>query len=534
MVTLALMVLLLVLAVGLLSLAAVSMRSSTLEHAKREAEANARLGMLLALGDLQKALGPDQRVSARASAVVADARQPNVLGAWHGWRWQPVLGGRPDYSTKSDQFERWLVSTPQPEDAQAVAYPAQEAKGVWLINPSNNPAAAATQAPLEMRASLVPVSTGTASGGTAWAVFDESCKGSVDIEPGVAKDKAGRLAARSAPERMRADILTATLGGLKEPHRLFTFDSAALLVGEAGRPEMRSRWHDLGVRSLGVLANAADGGLRTDLSTLLESKQTLAATLGEQQPYFAGITAANGVPQWEYLRSHYTKYRKVTGSAAGRSTYTPGTDELKPADPNDKQPGQQLSPASERLLPVVAKLQILFSVVSHFNHLGGRIDFFDQYGSPPGNTNYAAPHLVYDPVITLWNPYDVALDLTGIRFRLWDPPVGFQFKKNNDWLRDEFASGEFQGIARFQIQNEHNPEGRRYFTLHLRGANTGNTPGARLNLLPGEVKVFSPWVESEWNWAMEIAGGYSPRAFFDWNANSNFGNIDHRTQNPMG
>lgn len=535
-VTLALMVLLLVLLVGLLGLASVSLRTSTLEKAKHEAEANARLGVLLALGELQKALGPDQRVSARASAVVAEARQPNVLGSWHGWRWQPVLGGRPDYSTKSGQFDRWLVSTPQPDDALAPAYPAQEAKGVWLIHPSATPAVgtASGQAALEMRAGLVPVSSGTASGGVAWAVFDESCKGSMDIEPGVAKDKAGRLAARSAPERMRPDPLAATLSGLKDPRKGFTFESAGLLVGPEGTPELRNRFHDLGVRTLGVLANAADGGLKTDLSTLFESKQTLAATLGEQQPYFAGITTANGIPQWEYLRSHYTKYRKVTGSAAGRSTYTPGTDELKPADPNDKQPGQQLTPASERLLPVVAKLQILFSVVSHYNHLGDRINFFDQYGNPKGNTNYAAPHLVYDPVITLWNPYDVALDLTGIRFRLWDPPVGFQFKKNSDWLRDEFATGEFEGIARFQIQNEGNPEARRYFTMHLRGANNDNTPGARLSLLPGEVKVFSPWVENEWNWAMEIAGGYSPRAFFDWNAGSDFGNIDHRTKNPMG
>jgi hypothetical protein len=539
-VTLSLMALLVVLAVGLLSLSTISLRTALVGNAQREAESNARMAMLIALGELQKTLGPDQRVSARASAVVAEASQPHLLGVWHGWRWKPELNGKPDYHSKSGMFERWLASTSRLADAMDPQYPARETDGVWLIDPADAPQPAGStgmQTSNGVRAGVVTLNTGVLPGGMAWAVFDENAKASMDIEPGADKDrdKARRLAMRTAPERPRPDVLSAELGSLKEPHGLITFETAGLKAGATGRPEIRSRVHDLGVGSLGVLANAADGGLKTDLTTLLESKQPVMTTLGEQQPYLAGVAAVPGVPQWEYLRAHYAKYKKLTGSANGRATFNLGLEDTTPAPATDKPPvGQRATPVDERLLPVIAKLQILFSVVSHYNHLGGRIDFFDQYGDPKGNTNYAAPHLVYDPVITLWNPYDVALDLTSLRIRVWDPPVGFQFKKNDAWLRDEFGTGVFEGVARFQIQNEGNPNARRFFTLHLRGADSNDTPGANINLLPGEVKVFSPWVEKDWTWAMETAGGYSPRVFFDWNANSNFGNIDHRTQNPMG
>jgi hypothetical protein len=531
-VTILLMVLLAVVAVGLLGLAAVAFRSTRLVDSKREAEANARMAMMMALGELQQAMGPDQRVSARASAVVADARQPHLLGVWRGWRWQPALAGRPDYPGKSAKFDRWLASAAQPGDLVDPAYPSRDASGVWLVDPTAAPlpaGASSLQPSNGVKAGLVTVASSASAGGMSWAVFDESCKAPVDLEPGATRDKAFRVGMRGAPERARPDALAADLAALKTPRNVITLDTAALQSGVKGLPEVRGRIHDFGVGSLGVLANAAAGGLKIDLTTLFESAQTMTATLGEKQPYFGLSADVNGVPQWEYLRAHYGKYRKLTGSASGRASYTPPALEITPSDV-----GEQRIPVDERLLPVIAKMQILFSVVGHYNHLGGRINFFDQYGTPPGNTKYAAPHLVYDPVVTLWNPYDVSLDLSTLRIRVWDPPVGFQVKKNNDWLRDEFAAGEFHGLARFQIQNERNPAARRFFTLHLRGADSVGSPSARLTLLPGEVKVFSPWVEYNWNWAMEIAGGYSPRSFFDWNAGTNMGNIDNRNKDPMG
>ncbi len=59
-VTLSLMILLTAIAVGLLALSSVTLRTSTESVAIAEARANAHLALMMALGDLQTSLGPDQ------------------------------------------------------------------------------------------------------------------------------------------------------------------------------------------------------------------------------------------------------------------------------------------------------------------------------------------------------------------------------------------------------------------------------------------------------------------------------------------
>lgn len=78
-VTLSLMILLTVIAVGLLSLSVISLRSSSRGAAQAEARANARLALLLAIGELQKYTGQDQRVTANAD--IAGAADGAALAA---------------------------------------------------------------------------------------------------------------------------------------------------------------------------------------------------------------------------------------------------------------------------------------------------------------------------------------------------------------------------------------------------------------------------------------------------------------------
>lgn len=88
-ITLSLMVLLTLLALGLLSLSSVTLRSTSQNTAMATAQANARLALTLAIGNLQKNVGPDQRVTARAeildsdpaTPVVDDVKQPYWSGA---------------------------------------------------------------------------------------------------------------------------------------------------------------------------------------------------------------------------------------------------------------------------------------------------------------------------------------------------------------------------------------------------------------------------------------------------------------------
>ena len=117
-VSLSLMVLLTIVAVGLLTLSTISLRTSTRSEDIATARGNARLALLLALGDLQKHSGNDTRVTARAD--ILDEDHPPVTGVWKSWEGSDhsqsgSSEGRPispgNYaSKKEDRFLGWLAS----------------------------------------------------------------------------------------------------------------------------------------------------------------------------------------------------------------------------------------------------------------------------------------------------------------------------------------------------------------------------------------------------------------------------------------
>ena len=127
--TVSMMVLLTLVAIAMLSLSTIEQRSSGggANEADRMARANARMALMIALGELQKAAGPDQRVTATAEYIGASEQHglfyewrhsgkhqghPAVDGRkhWVGvWDTQQLQPGRPGQQT----FLRWLVSGDQ-------------------------------------------------------------------------------------------------------------------------------------------------------------------------------------------------------------------------------------------------------------------------------------------------------------------------------------------------------------------------------------------------------------------------------------
>ena len=97
MATVSMMVLLTLVAIAMLSLSTIEQRSSGggANEADRMARANARMALMMALGELQKAAGPDQRVTATATILgssnnryaMADSRASHQTG------WQETLVG---------------------------------------------------------------------------------------------------------------------------------------------------------------------------------------------------------------------------------------------------------------------------------------------------------------------------------------------------------------------------------------------------------------------------------------------------------
>ena len=80
-VTLSLMILLTVIAVGLLSLSSITLRSTAVGEADARAFMNARLAVMLAIGELQKEAGDDRRITADAS-ILTTTGQAHLVGTW--------------------------------------------------------------------------------------------------------------------------------------------------------------------------------------------------------------------------------------------------------------------------------------------------------------------------------------------------------------------------------------------------------------------------------------------------------------------
>ena len=78
--TISVLLLLTLVAVAFLSLASLTVKTSRFEWAQEEARANARLGLMIALGEIQRDLGPDQRIAVSASILDTDPDSLQVDG----------------------------------------------------------------------------------------------------------------------------------------------------------------------------------------------------------------------------------------------------------------------------------------------------------------------------------------------------------------------------------------------------------------------------------------------------------------------
>ena len=309
--TLALMVLLAILAVGLLSLSAVTLRSSGQGAAQAEARANARMALMIAIGELQTHTGADTRVTAPADLLDADA--PRLTGVWKSWEGtnhdstgRPI---KPDYSVKNpgsadSRFVTWLVSGATVDGAPSSAQPAQ------LVSDSSTPGTV----PLLAEGSLgdndgqvhvKPQPLKDGKGRLAWWVSPENQKARLaqphkprsDDLAGWVEMGQSHLVPDPSPFGLEALIEdpenhTADPNNPKAAARAITLATSEFIAnGNAAEPQ--HSFHDLSPYAVGLLTNTATGGWRKDMSILTERWDDIYATYpGGKLPLFRFSPAA--------------------------------------------------------------------------------------------------------------------------------------------------------------------------------------------------------------------------------------------------
>ena len=396
--TLSLMILLTVIAVGLLSLSSVSIRSSSRGSAQQQAQANARLALMLALGELQRELGPDQRVSASGGQQL---KESDMSGGNH---WTGVYDS---WSAGSEErpapiFRRWLISG----DESVVT----------------NPAIPQNSAPASQKVSLVAADTDhnaveaglidLPNGGCAWWVGDQNMKAKLGgaVKPATERELASarmQSAPRAAHEVFLGSTVTAADSVLD---RLITVKSADLIAKPA-----TPVFHDVTTASLGLLTNVRDGGFRKDLNFLLETPKPADNSAAVAPLYTAGSTAGINLGElwvdhniWAELESPTSPPKHADGS-----TIPSGVPFL--VSTADKGDPFLLYKHLPRL-----QLTLLYSLISK-SKMVGNLKQYDLF-------------LVADPVFTIWNPFDVCLQIPQsafATFKSWAIPYDLNLKLEN-------------------------------------------------------------------------------------------------------
>ena len=290
--TVSMMVLMTLVAIAMLSLSTIEQRSSGggANEADRMARANARMALMMALGELQKAAGPDQRVSATASILgsttnpyatgttAADGRK-HWVGVWDTSSYSPAV---PDTKT----FLRWLVSGDQDQlDALADAGTAAAADDVAIfegVDAAGNADPAST-----VKVPKVEVATATPGNSSYYAYWVEDQGVKVDLAwnegnfSDTDRQQAARLSTAPGPDHAVFEgpfssgvsyPLEKGSGYVDDLEKAFSSADMPLVMGSTDNHSdwLKANRHDMAMNVRGVIADVKKGGLRRDLSLAFE------------------------------------------------------------------------------------------------------------------------------------------------------------------------------------------------------------------------------------------------------------------------
>lgn len=440
-IALSLMAFVLLLLLSITTLVQVETQSAQISVARMEAEQNAILAARIALGDLQKYLGPDQRVTARGrrfdtnpydsddlTTNITDGVDP-VIQNWIGvWQTQRGTNGFGQTS-----FKTWLVSG---------LSEMEKATSATILNKSMTGASVVTFLDSQNQVSVdkVPLSSDSDSTGSyAYWVSDNSVKARANLGVSPAQNPAlssqsfgiGHVFDYAKPfDALSPDVLS----------RALSHDSFKALAGGGAQISnlIDAHFHDVSYHGMAVLCDTLEGGLKRDLTdAFFDSPDTL------NGPIFEPIGGAGpslrdpGGPTWESLIDWSNK------SLIGGSL---------PVDP--------LSATSIGYSPVVTGLQM--------------------YWVPSYDAVSGAVRLNLMPAVTLWNPYDKPLEAQDYTIQFGHQKIasGSVTDFSSPWLYNWKlkVSGNGNFVRLRDLMNDHP------FTFYF---NSGV-------LSPGEAVVFGP------------------------------------------
>lgn len=511
--TISVMVLLVLVALSMLSLSAIELRTSNRNAAMTEAQANARMAMMIALNELQEAAGPDQRVMANAGILDTNERtvavdgvgNPNWMGVWRAFdNWLTAEDSEgnsiSDTYTKGREshFNRWLVSHANPESLKMLdgaLNSLADSDSVILVSerglsPSNRQAS--------YRAGLLDIAGNSnlssgPKGRYAWGVMDEGSKARIDhydreIVAGNLSESDLQMRLNNSPRAGMEwlEDLESSPARDADWKRLGKIISLAtgsqLEPGDQDyRDALRAYFHDLTTASVSLPVDVRRGGLKKDLNLLME-RDVLPREYGRfnrtgpRHNRIVPIRAytpdvPGGSSSYELNLSSWYKmhqfYRMAHADSIEESPGdVPGLSAQKGVYWNSgSRPGLDFYWHSNNMDefgtargPIISRVMLILSVNGRGSNTDGELNLYIK------------------PVVGLWNPYNVPLKMNPqrlisrgntVRFRVTDGSITRSYDI-------PFPRSVYQGWLSIRLSNS--------------GAPGDQSP---IILQPGENRLFS-------------------------------------------
>lgn len=481
-VTVSLLVLLTVVAVGLLGLSSLALRGASLDSSHAEARANARMALLLALGELQKNLGKDEAITAPAGILDSNpdtpeadgVRDPHLTGVWTARK--DALGAPPSYD-RAAPFRGWLVSESGDKAVERLEF-AQAGSFTEPVTMANTPPKPGGGVNGEARAGRVK----TARGAYAWWVADENCKAHIGMRDEMDRDDAATIADRLASAATPGGHGIRALEGFEEfPTNTTTTDKlitrGQIDLAQEGNDRPAELFHDITPYSESVLADVTNGTLRQDLSLYLERQdinwledwgwpggksRAPAGPRGPNNDYALSNPLQYDVLSWKSLHHWYNMHRRQLSTAANFPLTA-----MRNYVSYDPVSNPMWNSGVMRISPVLARMQMIVSYgVRRSGPASGSAD----------RSNYELYMYSY-PVLTLWNPYSVALQVDQWSLFLHTLPLEHTVYQNS---RKIHLTGEGTRNGNYNWGWPHGNMVMRFGE---------GTPA--VNLAPGEAKILT-------------------------------------------
>jgi hypothetical protein len=506
-VTVSLMMLLVLLAIGLLSLSSIALRGGGQEAAMSTARANARLALMMALGDLQRSVGPDGRITVPADQSVAKTGpHRSWVGVYEAWNADSGFLRRPE-----PRFVQWLVGAAVPEAGKGKDFAsASTATEVVMVGEGalgKAPGAVDDRVSVP-RVNVIPRGN---PGALAWWVGDESLK--AHVVSGAERPEFGSNAeewlAANAGLAPNGAVLQA-LGELPigEPKRSSYVTSRQLMLKNPAAPGL---FHDVTTVSLGLPVDVTRGRPKLDYSIFaqLPRRQVIGHALYKADGAINQIGMADGRPtsdsrfgalgtdlltafahptnqpgiNLEELWIHSNLYRNVRWNRGAPELWLMNGAENRGA--SDFRHRALSDPWFSYTKPVFASVQFVFSFVSKPS------------AAFPGKSRM---QLQMDALVKVWNPNNVkvvvppgssfAVQLLAVPFQVqWSitSATGVVTSRPQSGLGNNtygFSRGNWTSSTNKYGQNSFGWLRGNIGGLAAKGASSGYT------LEPGECKVF--------------------------------------------